>query len=135
VSFSFLGQSPFHSSTDAITIQSVVDYANDEHKLCKPFKWTFPHPNVPANDLIQKLLHPSPEFRLGATDDVSNGKTYSSIRSHDFFSNTFDADVSLESLHHTSSFRTTFGVTQKINTNVAVEEMTDGSLLGFDFFI
>lgn len=136
VSFSFLGQSPFHSSTEAITIQSVVDYANDECPICKPFKWTFPHPNVSANDLIQKLLHPSPEFRLGAADDVSNGKTYSSIRSHDFFSNVIDdEDESSESLHHTACVRTTFGVTQKIDTNVAVEEMTDGSLLGFDFFI
>jgi serine/threonine protein kinase len=128
VSFSFLGKSPFQSSSDTTTIQSVVDYANDKGTLCEPFKWTFPYTNESANDLIQKLLHPSPGFRIGANDDVSDGKCYSSIRSHAFFSGAIDNDLQ-------DSFDHDVHVTQTIDTNIDVEEMTDGSLLGFDFFV
>lgn len=127
VSYSFRGKSPFHSSTDASTIQSIIEYAKDEYPLCQPYKWTFPHTHESANDLVQKLLHPSPGFRLGANDNVSEGKCYSSIRSHEFFSSTID--------DQSDKFDHDAYVGTLIDTNIPVEEMTDGSLLDFDFFI
>lgn len=125
ISYCFRGESPFHSSSEAITIQSLIDYShkdysNEDHT----FRWILPYLNEPANDLIQKLLHPKPESRIGSTDDVPKGKTYLSIRSHNFFAG-----------YVKNAPSTSFHVPIKINLNVALHDMTDGASIGLDFFI
>ena len=70
------GSSPFHAATDALAIQSIMEYANGSEKPSfgpdsdSDSAGTYSY-SEGWKELIWGLLHPQPEKRLGATENDS----------------------------------------------------------------
>lgn len=74
----FTGRSPFHGATEYLTFELIMGHCKNN----KPLEYPESIPLI-AQDLIQQMLKPNEEERLGSGDDEVNG--YPVLKRHPYF--------------------------------------------------